>query len=139
MAKISFKKSMLSILFSFSVGLSLSAVAEVSPRGPVVCVQKCEWRSLSDGSCLQFGEDFCGHDAQCSVNCTWRSASGQCLNVGADYCGENATCTLNCTWRNASGECLSYGPDRCESASAEVDLLDRKPPMGHSGTGQGNI
>lgn len=50
---------------------------------------------------------------RCVPRCTARNGSGTCYQYGEDFCGYNAECVPNCTARNGSGRCYQYGPDQC--------------------------
>ena len=76
------------------------------------CAVNCTHRGI-DGSCENYGADFCGPDANCAVNCTQRGIGGNCESYDVDFCGPNANCAENCTHRGIDGSCESYGPDLC--------------------------
>ncbi len=55
--------------------------------GNYSCVPRCASRSSFDGSCNNWGSDFCGDNASCSENCTSRSSfDGSCNSYGPDIC-----------------------------------------------------
>jgi hypothetical protein len=78
----------------------------------VSCVKNCNSR-FSDGSCANYGPDYCGPRANCSARCTSRYSDGSCAHYVADFCGPEAQCTPNCRSRYSDGTCASYGEDAC--------------------------
>lgn len=52
---------------------------------PVTCVKRCRSR-MSDGSCINYGSDYCGPNASCTPNCTSRLSNGDCNVYGEDIC-----------------------------------------------------
>lgn len=79
---------------------------------PVNCVPNCIDRR-SDGTCRNFGADFCGRNPTCAETCSDRRSDGTCRNYGADFCGAWASCSPNCTDRRSDGTCRNYGADIC--------------------------
>jgi hypothetical protein len=68
----------------------------------------------SDGTVSQYGPDFCGEQpVNCVAHCTSRYSDGTCSGYGADACGRYVSCAVNCTARYPDGTCSAYGPDRC--------------------------
>ncbi len=80
---------------------------------PVNCIPNCTSR-WSDGSCREYGSDFCGRDPSCVSHCTSRWSDGSCREYSSDFCGEGSvSCTMNCTSRWSDGSCREYGADIC--------------------------
>jgi len=80
---------------------------------PVTCIPNCTVR-WSDGSCRQYGADFCGRNPSCVTNCSVRWSDGTCRDYGPDFCGEGrVTCTPVCTSRWSDGSCRTWGADIC--------------------------
>ena len=92
------------------------------------CVQNCTAR-YSDGSCREYGADYCGRDPVCTPYCTARYSDGSCREYSADRCGERPlTCAQNCTARYSAGTCREYGPDHCgRNASCRQNCTARYP------------
>jgi hypothetical protein len=79
---------------------------------PTTCVRNCTAR-WSDGSCREYGPDFCGPDASCTQYCSARWSDGSCREYGPDQCGRDITCTPHCLDRWSNGSCREWGPDIC--------------------------
>lgn len=83
-------------------------------RNPV-CIPKCQAR-FPEGSCRDYGADLCGEaPLRCVQNCTARFSDGSCRDYGPDVCGRRPTCVENCIDRWTDGTCRAYGPDRCSN------------------------
>lgn len=80
---------------------------------PVTCVPNCAVR-YSDGSCREFGRDYCGRNAVCVARCSDRYSDGTCRTYDSDFCGEGrASCVRQCVERYSDGNCRDYGADVC--------------------------
>lgn len=78
-----------------------------------VCVAKCESR-YADGTCRTYGADACGEaPLNCVANCNSRYTDGTCRTYAADHCGRNAWCRPQCTARYPDGTCRTWGADQC--------------------------
>lgn len=81
--------------------------------GEIECVPNCE-RRYSDGSCRQYGQDFCARNAVCQAKCQRRYSDGSCREYGADVCGSAPlSCVRQCVARYSDGSCREYGEDIC--------------------------
>lgn len=84
-------------------------------RNPV-CVPKATDR-YNDGSVRDYAADHCGSGPrQCVAQCNSRYADGTCRDYGGDFCGRNASCRAQCTDRWPDGSCRAYGTDACTAS-----------------------
>lgn len=103
MKKLFFILSLISFqLFAAELNLKVGESAVIQPNtlttvtcgagsgGQYKCVKFCKGGYYNDGSCVQYGPDYCAINAVCIKNCT-----------GGYY---------------NDGSCVQYGPDKCFSA-----------------------
>lgn len=77
------------------------------------CILNCV-RRYSDGSCRDYGPDYCGRDPHCVVQCSRRYSDGTCRDYDTDFCAEGRTaCVSQCVSRYSDGTCRDYGADVC--------------------------
>lgn len=96
--------------------------------GNVVCVPNCTAR-YADGSCYQYGPDFCGRRPACIARCSARYSDASCRTWAADLCGEEPlNCAVQCTSRYVDGSCRTYGADHCgRNATCQAHCVARWP------------
>lgn len=87
--------------------------ADFCGPAPAKCIPYCTDR-YSDGSCRTYGVDICGTDPHCVKRCQSRYSDGSCRQYAADYCGAGVVqCVSNCIERYSDGSCRTYGADIC--------------------------
>lgn len=87
----------------------------ICTNAPISCIARCAAR-YSNGSCYQYGQDYCGVQPACTQYCTARYSNGSCYQYGQDICNNDGgvSCVPNCTARYSNGQCYEYGPDICQ-------------------------
>jgi hypothetical protein len=102
------------------VGMLSAVAAQAVPAFEGACARNCEAR-WSDGTCREYGEDYCGPYAACAAQCVARWSDGSCRDWGADYCGPHASCDSYCAEHWSDGSCRDWGADRCWSIPVDGD------------------
>jgi hypothetical protein len=89
---------------------------DVCTAAPVTCVASCNAR-WANGTCQQFGPDYCASGATCTAHVIERWSNGTAKTYASDYCvAGQGTCIPHCAARWSNGTCKAYDADVCGTA-----------------------